>query len=56
MCGESGLRSLRDMNILLLLLMISGPLITAVVTAPLAKKTNERYRERRAAKLAEAQA
>ncbi|GGF39567.1 hypothetical protein GCM10010922_13630 [Microbacterium sorbitolivorans] len=44
------------MNILLILLMTSGPLLTAIITAPLAKKTNERYRERRAAKLAEAQA
>lgn len=37
-------------------LLLTGPLLVAVITAMNAKKTNEKWRERRAARLAARQA
>lgn len=56
MCAVSRLRSFRDMDTAMILLLMIAPALTAVVTATSAKKTNERYRARRAAKAAARQA
>ena len=52
MWARVALRNVEHMNIALILVMTLGPLLTAVVTATSAKKTNERYRARRAARRA----
>lgn len=52
MRAAATLSSVEAMNIALFLMMLIGPLMTAVITATTAKKTNERYRARRAARRA----
>lgn len=52
MYADVNLPSVEVMNIALFLMMMIGPLMTAVITATTAKKTNERYRARRAARRA----
>lgn len=47
-----GVRNVGAMNIALILLMITGPLVVTLTTALTAKKTNERFRARRAARAA----
>jgi len=42
------------MNIALILILTAAPLATALATALTAKKTNAKWRERRAARLAQA--
>jgi hypothetical protein len=52
MRGGGAIRSVERMNIALFLVLMAGPIISAVITATTANKTNERYRARRAAKIA----
>jgi len=49
MCGASAVRSVGGMTAFLIVTLIVAPLLSAVLTAPIAKRSSERHRARRAA-------